>query len=173
MGEAADGFEIFRSRAPSFRAVAGSASEAAVVVRDEALQHGVGGVDVGSLSQAKFTGQAVLQHAPEAFDAAFGLRALGGDESDAELLESPAELSGLALASELFVERPVIIVAGEDAAAITIEGDGNAVAAQEALEKVEIALGGFRWEELSGKDFPGSIVLHAQGGEQRAAAFEP
>ena len=110
---------------------------------------------------------------PEAFDAAFGLWALCGDEGDAELLESATELSGLALASELFIQRPVIVIAGEDAAAIAIEGDGNAVAAQEALEKVEIALGGFRWEELSGEDFAGSIILHAQGGEPRAAPFEP
>lgn len=44
---------------------------------------------------------------------------------------------------------------------------------QEALEEVKIALGGFRGEKLSGQDFAGSIVLHAQSGEQRAAAFEP
>ena len=99
--------------------------------------------------------------------------ALCGDEGDAELLQSAAELSGLALAGELFVDGPVIVVASEDAAAIAVEGDGNAVAAQQALEQAEIALGGFRGEELGGKDFAGSVVLHAQSGEQRAAAFEP
>jgi hypothetical protein len=87
--------------------------------------------------------------------------------------ESAAELSGLAPAGKLFVDGPVVVIAGEDAAAIAVEGEGDAVAAQEALEKVEVALGGFRGEELSGKDFAGSVVLHAQSGEQRAAAFEP
>ena len=114
-----------------------------------------------------------MQHAPETLDAALGLRSLRGDESDAELLESAAELSGLALAGELFVDRPVIVVADEDAAAIAVEGDGDAVAAQEALQQAEIALGGFRGEELGGEDFAGSIVLHAQSGEQGAATFEP
>ena len=56
------------------------------------------------LGQAKFAGEAILQHAPEALDAAFGLRTLRGDEGDAELLQSATELSGLALAGELFVE---------------------------------------------------------------------
>jgi len=67
----------------------------------------------------------------------------------------------------------VIVVAGEDAAAIAVEGDRDAVAAQEALEQAEIALGGFRGEELSGENFAGSVVLHAQSGEQRAAPFQP
>jgi hypothetical protein len=63
------------------------------------------------LGQAEFTGEAILKHAPKAFDAAFGLRGLRGDEGDAELLERATELRGLALAGELFVERPVIVVA--------------------------------------------------------------
>src|SRR6185437_9118239 len=173
VGEAADAFEILRSRAPSLLGIAGRAREAAIVIGDELSQHGVGRVEIARLGQAEFAGEAVLEHAPEAFDAAFGLGSLGGDEGDAELRESAAELSGLAPAGELFVERPAIVVAGEDAAAIAVKGDRDAVASQEALEQVKIALGGFRGEELRGEDFAGSIVLHAQGGEQRAAAFEP
>ena len=173
MGEATDAFEILRSRAPGLRCVAGSASEAAVVVGDKTSQDAVGRVQIVGLGQAEFTGEAILKHAPKAFDAAFGLRALRGDEGDAELLERATELRGLALAGELFVERPVIVVAGEDAAAIAVEGDRDAVAAQEALEQAEIALGGFREEELRGENFARSVVLHAQSGELRAAPFQP
>ncbi len=97
----------------------------------------------------------------------------GHGASRVQLFESAAELSGVALAGKLFVERPVIVVAGEDAAAIAVEGDGDTEAAQEALEQAEIALGGFGGEELGGEDFAGGVVLHAQSGEQRAAAFEP
>jgi len=67
------------------------------------------------------------------------------------ILEGAAELSGLALGGELFVERPMVVVTGEGAAAV--ESDRDAVAEQEALQKVEIALGGFRREEASGEDF--------------------
>ena len=98
---------------------------------------------------------------------------LCGDEGDAELLQSATELSGLALAGELFVDGPVLVVASEDAAAIAVEGDGDAVAAQQALQQAEIALGSFRGEELGGQDFAGGVVLHAQSGEQGAATFEP
>src|SRR5579871_313684 len=173
VGKAADAFEISGSRPPDGFGFARPASEAAIVVGDEAGQDAVGGIQIGCARQTEFAGEAILEHAPEAFDAAFGLRRLGGEEGDAELQQSAAELSGLALASELFVDRPVLVIAGEDAAAITVEGNGDAIAAQEAPEQVEIALRGFRGEELGGQDFAGGIVLHAQSGEMRAAALEP
>ncbi|MGH9772897.1 MAG: hypothetical protein ACRD4Q_14575 [Candidatus Acidiferrales bacterium] len=37
----------------------------------------------------------------------------------------------------------VCAVAGEDAAAIAVKGDADAVATQEAVEQAKIALGGF------------------------------
>lgn len=67
----------------------------------------------------------------------------------------------------------MIVVAGEDAAAVAVEGDRDAIAAQEAVEQAKIAFGGFRGEEAGGEDFAGSVVLHAQSGEPRAATFEP
>ena len=128
--EATDAVKIFRGRPPSGLQVARAAGEAAVVVGNEALQHEVGGVQIASLGQTEFAGEAILQYAPEAFDAAFGLWAAGGDEGDAELLQSAAELSGLAFSSELFFDRPEVVVAHEDAAVIAVEGEGRAVAAQ-------------------------------------------
>ncbi len=116
---------------------------------------------------------AILQHAPEALDAAFGLRAVGGDEGDAELFEGAAELGGLAFSGELFFHRPDVIVADEDAAVIAVESQRYAVAAEHLFKQAEIAESGFRGEELGGQDFAGGIVLHAESGELRATAFEP
>jgi hypothetical protein len=59
----------------------------------------------------------------------------------------------------------VLVVTHKDAAAIAVESEGNTKAAQEALQQAEIVWGSFRGEELSGKDFAGSIILHAQSGE--------
>src|ERR1700723_2838642 len=173
VSEAADAFEIFRSGAPGLLCLASRAGKAAVVVGNEAAQGQVGGSQVTRMSQKKFAGEAILQYAPKALYTAFGLGTLCGDEGDAELFQSPAELSGLALASELFVDGPVTIIAREDAAAIAVESDRDAVAAQQGLQQSEIASGSFRGEELGGQDFAGSVVLHAQSGEQWAAAFEP
>src|SRR5260370_21241875 len=61
----------------------------------------------------------------------------------------------------------------EDAATVAIEGGGCTEAAEQALEQAEIALGGFCGEELSNKDLSGSIVLHAESGEERAATLQP
>ncbi len=84
------------------------------------------------------------------------------------MLERATEPRGLVLAGELFVERLVIVVAGGDTAAITAEGDRDAVAAQEGLERAERALGGFREKKLSGENLARSVVLHIQRGERRA-----
>src|ERR1700741_566331 len=118
--EAADAVQVFGRWAPCGLHFARAASETAVVVGNENAQHGVGGIQIASLSQAEFAGEAILEHAPEAFDAAFGLRAAGGDEGDAELFEGTAELRGLAFAGEFFFSRPEVIVAHEDAAVVAV-----------------------------------------------------
>jgi hypothetical protein len=82
-------FEIFWSREPVGLHFAWRRG---VVVGEKDAQQGVDGVQIGGLSQAKLAGEAILEHASEAFDAAFGLGAAGGDEGDAELLQGAPEL---------------------------------------------------------------------------------
>src|ERR1019366_7098492 len=116
---------------------------------------------------------AILKSTPEAFDAALGLGTLGGDVGDAELLESAAELRGLAAAQELFFHRPVIVIANEDAVAVAIEAERYAEAAQQAVEQAEIAAGVFGGEEFGDGNFARGIVEEAEQGELRAAIFQP
>src|SRR5271170_8392937 len=116
MDEAADAVEIFRGGAPGGLHITRPAGEAAVEVGDESAQHGVGGVQIAGLSEAQLAAQTILEDAPEAFDAAFGLGTAGGDEGDAELLEGASELSGLTFAGELFFNRPEVVVADKDSA---------------------------------------------------------
>jgi len=75
--------------------------------------------------------------------------------------------------TELFVDGPVIVVANEDAAVITVKGQRHPVAAQHLSKQAEIAEGGFRGEELCGQDLSGGIVLHAKSSKALAAAFQP
>ncbi len=171
--EAADAVEIFWRRTPCDLGFTRAAGKAAVVVCHENAQHGVGGVQIACLSQAEFAGEAILKHAPEAFDAAFGLRTAGGNEGDAELLQGATELGGLAFAGELFFHRPEVVVAHKDAAVIAIKREGSAVAAQQLAEQGEIADSRFGGKELSGEDFTGGVVLQAERGEARATAFQP
>jgi hypothetical protein len=104
---------------------------------------------------------------------ALGLGTAGGDEGDAELFESATELGGIAFSGELFFDGPEVVVTHKDAAVIAVEGERDTAGAQELTEQGEIAGGGFGGEELGGEDFSGGIVLQAEGGEARAAAFEP
>src|SRR6266852_6358795 len=163
----ADALELVGGRTPGFGGIARGTREAAVIVGDEAPQHFVGRGEITSMGETEFAAQAILEHTPETFDAAFGLRRLRGDEGDAEFGEGAAELGRLALAGEFFFERPVGMVANEDAAAVAVESGRDTEATEQALEQAEIAFGGFRKEELGGEDFAGGIVLHAQRGEPR------
>src|ERR1039457_3955521 len=158
MNQAADAVQVFGRGTPCGLHFAGSASEAAVVVGEE---------------QAQRAAQTILEHAPETFDAAFGLGTASGDEGDAELLQRASELGGLTFSGELFFHRPEVGVAYEDAAVIAIEGEWDTAVTQQLAEQGEIAGGGFGGKELSGEDFTGSIVLQAERSEARAAAFEP
>jgi hypothetical protein len=56
---------------------------------------------------------------------------------------------------------------------IAVESERGALAAQQLTEQREIAGGGFGGKELGGEDFSGGIVLQAERGEARAAAFQP
>ena len=123
--EAADAVKIFGSRTPGGLDFARTAGETAVVVGEEVAQDGVGGIEVGSVGEAEFAAQTVLEHAPEAFDAAFGLRTASGDEGDAELLQGATELRGLTFSGELFFHRPEVVVADKDAAMIAIKREGT------------------------------------------------
>src|ERR1022692_103389 len=171
--EAADAVEIFGRGTPCALHFAGTAGEAAVGVGEKEAEHDVGGLQIAGLSQAEFAGEAILKHAPEAFDAALGLRTACGDERDAELFQSAAELGRLAFSGEFFFDGPEVMVAHEDAAVIAIEGKGSAMAAQQLAKQREITERGFGRKKLSGQDFSGGVVLHAERGKARAAAFEP
>ena len=109
--EAADAIQVFGRGAPCGLLFSRAAGEAAVVVGKKAAQDSIGGVQIASLSQAELAGKTILEHAPEAFDAAFSLRTAGSDEGDAELLEGAAELRGLSFSGELFFHRPEVVVA--------------------------------------------------------------
>src|SRR5665213_1855061 len=61
MGEAADAFQVFRRGAPGFFGIAGSTSEAAVVVGDETGEDAVGRIRIAGMSEAKFAGKTILQ----------------------------------------------------------------------------------------------------------------
>ena len=85
--------EVFGSRTPSFSIFTWCATEASVVVRQEAAQDLVGGDQIVGPGQTQLTGESILEGAPETLDTAFGLGTLGRDVGDAELLQSAAELS--------------------------------------------------------------------------------
>ena len=79
------------------------------------------------------------------------------------MIEGAAELGGLTFSGELFLERPEVVVAHEDAAVIAKQSQRCAVAAEQLAQQSEIAMCGFgKRKELSGQDLSGGVVLQAR-----------
>jgi hypothetical protein len=164
--EAAIEIEAARQTAKVACGLGGRPGKALVVVGAEPGEYGVGVRDGGGLGQTKFADETILASAPDALDAALGLGRVGGDLRDAELLEGASELSGRLFAGELFGERPVRVVALEDAVAIAIEAEGYAVRGDEGVQSAQIADGIFGFElEVRGQDLAGGIVLKTDESE--------
>ncbi|HKV81594.1 MAG TPA: hypothetical protein VJP02_25835 [Candidatus Sulfotelmatobacter sp.] len=90
------------------------------------------------LSQTEFADQAVLTDAPEALDASLGLPRVGGDLLNAEFFESTSKMRGGLLPGELFGQSPLGIVALEDAMAIAVETERDAVSGDHGAQSEEI-----------------------------------
>ena len=89
-------------------------------------------------------------------------------------MESASELGGRLLAGELFGEGPVGIVALEDAVAIVVEAERDAVGGDHGVQRTKIADGIFGFElEVSGEDLAGGVVLKADQSQRWTATFEP
>src|SRR5208282_4832781 len=120
--EGANAREVCGSGTPGNRRFARAPREAAVVVGDKTTQDTVGGVQIVGPGQTQLAFQTVLEYAPEAFHPTFGLRRVRRDEGDPQLFERAAELGGLPPPSEFLLPCPVVVVAHEDGAAISVEG---------------------------------------------------
>ena len=71
---------------------AGCDGEAAVEILAELGEIGIGAVDVGNTQQAQFLDQAVLEGLVGAFDAPLGLRGVGANDLDVQLMHRSSEL---------------------------------------------------------------------------------
>ena len=148
--------------------------EAALEVGQERCEHMIGVLQSAGVSQSEFTDEAVLERAPETLDAAFGLRGVGGDLLDAEFFQGASDVGRKLMTGEFFGDGPVRIVALEQAVAIAIEAEGNAVGGEEGVQTAEVAGGVFGFElEVRGADAAGGVVEQAEQGEERAATLEP
>src|SRR5208283_1129116 len=128
----------------------------------------------GGAGEAEFADQTVLASAPGALDAALGLGREGGDLLDAELVQSASQLSRRLFSGELFGQGPVGIVALEDAVAVAVEAERDAVSGDHGAESAEIAESIFGFElEVGGQDLAGGVILKADESELGAAALKP
>src|SRR5438876_211441 len=155
------------------RGLRGRAREALNEGGQELREKRVGLLEGVERAQAQFADEAVLQGAPEAFDAAFGLRRLRGDEPDAEGLEHAPEMGGVLVAAQLFGERPVPIIALEEAEAIAVERHGDPVLSARLPQHGGVAVEILGGPKPEGERDGGGIVDEPMQGGRRPAVLEP
>jgi hypothetical protein len=77
----------------------------------------------------------------------------------------------LAFPGKLFFDRPVVVVTYEDSVLVPIETEGDAVAAQQVAQQVEIPASILGGKELSNGNLAGGVVQEAEEGELWAVIF--
>jgi len=161
--EAADRLHVSGRRrgAPRRLRLRGGAGEASIVAGEKRPQDALRVRERAGVLEAEFADEAILEGAKEAFDATFGLRGVGRDPADAEFVEGAAELGTVPVAAELLGQGERAALGLEEGMAISVDGGGDAVAAEEGTEEEEIAV------RVSG------IIDRREQHEARAPGFEP
>jgi hypothetical protein len=149
--------------------------EAGVVTREEVSQEGIGSFAVGDAGQAQFGAQAILERAKEPLDTALGLGAAGGDPVDAQFRERAADLCGRGFPGQLLLEgeRPLRLAPMEDAVAITVRGDRDALRLGEGVEDQEVAVSIFLIAKRGCGDLAGRIVEDRDERQPGSPLVEP
>ena len=98
---------------------------------------------------------------------------MGRNVGDAELRKSATELRRLAFPRELFFDRPVVVVAYEDAVLVPIEAERDAVTTEQATQQMKIPVSIFGGKELGNGNLARSVIQKTEEGELWAAIFEP
>ena len=170
---AEDEREVARRVAPGRGRGGGRLAKAAVEVGDERGQEGFGRRHTGDPAQAQLADQPILQRGPQPLDAALGLRRVGGDVADAEVLEHESEVRGVLRAGELFGKRPVRIVAHEEIKPIAVERQRQAVAREQLLKQRGVAVDVFGRAKVQGEDLRGGVVDGPEQHELGPPGLEP
>src|SRR5260370_18774779 len=165
--------EIARGGPPGGRRVGRDSREAPVQVEEEFGQKSVGDLQRADAAQPQFAREPILQGAPEALDAAFGLGRAGLEIADAEIGEHAAEVGGILVALQLLREAPVGVVADENIDPIAIDAQGQAVLGQQLLEDDGVPVQVLGEAEVQGRHGAGGVIDRAQQGHRGAAPLEP
>src|SRR3989449_6204095 len=142
--------------------------EAAIVVRHENREEGLGGGRGGETPQAQLLDEAILERAVGALDPALRLRTVGAETVDVEVAEGAAELGEPG--------APLGAVAGvdvEDTQPVAIERHGLAVTLEVAPGRVEVIERGLGVREAEFHEAAGGVVDVDQQRAVRATILEP
>lgn len=155
--------------------IGGRLRKARIETREEVGEIRVRALAVPDAREAEFAAEPILERAKEPLDAALGLRAVGGDPADTQFLQGACDLCGRGFPGQLLGEGQRSLGRGpvEDAMAIAVRGDGDALGLGEGVEDLEVAVRVFLIPKRGRGDFTGGVVLDGHQGEARAALLEP
>src|SRR5438128_7615098 len=142
--------------------------EAAIVVRHEDREEGLGGGRGGETPQAQLLDEAILERAVGALDPALRLRAVGAETVDVEGAKGAAELRERGAALGAIAGLDV-----KDAEPVAVERHGLAVTLEVAPGRVEVIERGLGVREAELHEAAGGVVDVDQQRAARATILEP
>ena len=141
--------------------------EAGIEIVDKVGEVGVALLESGKVTQAHFFDQAVLQGLIDTFDPSFGLRRIGTQEVNAQLLHSSPEL-GLGIA--LFTAG---LIDSKDAVFVAVEGHGFAAALEIGVDQADVIVKALLVYKQQSQQFSGGIVDQHQQCAGGPTLFKP
>ena len=152
-----------------YQRLLGRHTELLVEPGQEFPQHCVGLGDGGGSRQPEFADQAVLEGAGHAFDTTLGLRRTGEDLLNAQFLHGPAEVGW----ADGLRYMPWLSGKLEDPVPVSVDCQGDAVAADQTLHQQKVAPGVLLGLEDGVGDRAGGIIHRQQQDEPGSPLLQP
>ena len=131
--------ESLGDASPGLLGFSGMDGKTAIEPLYERLQEDVGLCHGRDASQSEFCDQTVLEDAKEPLHPSFGLGRESKDRLNPQGLQSQSHLSRVLSASQLFLQRPMIIVSMKRAVTVLINGYRDSIVFDDLFEKPEVA----------------------------------
>jgi len=174
--EAEDGLGVEPTRpgAIGWCGIRGGLGKARIVAREKGPQEGIRPGAVVDAGEAQLRAQTILEGPKESLDATLGLRTAGGNPADAQLLQGAFDLSGRGFSGQLLGEgRGTSGSSVEDAVAIAVDGDRDAVGLHELPQDHKVPLGILLVPKGGGEDVAGGVVEGREEGQAWAPMLQP
>ena len=142
------------------------------MLREVALQHGLGLVKSFGFGESQLTDQSILESAPQSFDPALGLGGTGKNQGNPELIEASAHLGTGSFVDQLLLEGGLPI-GPEHRVAVGVDRLGQSVVLEDPGKELKVGPRTLGLYEKRSHHLAARIVDGPDQAKRRASSLQP